>query len=90
MTSEKVLEVIDLYRKKFVEMKIEKADFPHEELAGFFQATLQHCHGMLDKMEKFIDEKRIEKSMRWLGFIQGALWVQRVYTLKELVDHSRL
>jgi hypothetical protein len=27
--------------------------------------------------------------MRWLGFMQGALWMVRAFTLEELKDHSR-
>ena len=27
--------------------------------------------------------------MRWLGFVQGVLWVQGVYTLENLKSHNR-
>ncbi len=30
-----------------------------------------------------------KKAMRWLGFIQGALYAHRVFTLTELKEHSR-
>lgn len=30
-----------------------------------------------------------EKAHRWLGFIQGVLWLCGVYTLDELKEHSR-
>jgi hypothetical protein len=30
-----------------------------------------------------------EKAHRWLGFIQGVLWLSGVYTLDELKEHSR-
>lgn len=31
----------------------------------------------------------VEKAMRWLGFIQGCMWMMRVRTLNELKDYSR-
>lgn len=30
------------------------------------------------------------KAMRWLGFMQGALWTLGIYTLDELKEHSRI
>jgi len=27
--------------------------------------------------------------MRWLGFMQGALWVKGIYTIDELKAHNR-
>jgi hypothetical protein len=37
---------------------------------------------------KNIVSKR-EKAMRWLGFIQGVLWMSGTFTLDELKEHSR-
>jgi hypothetical protein len=44
---------------------------------------------MLDKMEGFISENRMDKVFRWLGFLQGFLWSQKIYTLAELTGHNR-
>jgi hypothetical protein len=88
MTPEKVRAVIGLYRRKFKRMKIRKEDQPEEKILFFSELGLSHCHGMLDKMEVFIDEKRMDKVFRWLGFIQGVLWVEKVYTLDQLKNHS--
>jgi hypothetical protein len=38
---------------------------------------------------KFVDEGRIEKAMRWLGFLQGVLWARGFYSLDDLKNHSR-
>ena len=89
MTNKKIQEVIDTYRRKFEELGIKKADCSHLELLDSFEHGLEHCHGMLDKMEGFMRESRIEKVFRWLGFIQGCLWSQKIYTLEELKNHSR-
>jgi hypothetical protein len=43
---------------------------------------------MLPKAIRFVEEGRRDKAMRWLGFIQGVLWVQRIYTIDELKLHN--
>ncbi len=89
MDKKKIKEVIDIYRKKFEDLNVEKSAYPHEENLCSPESGLSHCHSMLDKMEKFLDEDRIEKSFRWLGFIQGVLWSQKIYTLTDLMNHNK-
>lgn len=38
---------------------------------------------------QLIEDDRREKAMRWLGFIQGALWNMELVTVKELKDMNR-
>lgn len=89
MTSEKVLEVIETYRKLFVDRNIGKIDYPHDELLDGEAHGLEHCHGMLDKMGEFVHEGRMEKAFRWLGFVQGTLWALRIFPLTDLKNHNR-
>jgi hypothetical protein len=90
MTTAKIREVISVYRELFEKMGIEKADYPPDEIIDPDSTRpLAHCHGMLDKMEVFLDEGRIEKCFRWLGFLQGFLWREGLYTLDDLKNHSR-
>ncbi len=91
MTPEKCQEVIDLYREKFRSREVPTVDYDHDAHANTANPyrTLGHCNGMLDKMEVFIQEGRIDKVYRWLGFIQGVLWASGVYTLTELMGHNR-
>ena len=89
MTSEKVLEVIETYRKIFVERNIGKIDYPHDKLLYKKLRGLEHCHGMLDKMVEFVHEGRMGKTFRWLGFIQGVLWTSRICSLTDLKNHNR-
>lgn len=44
---------------------------------------------MVPRLRALLDEGRIEKAMRWLGFMQGALWSIDIFSLDELKDHSR-
>jgi len=91
MTGDKVLEVVRTYRSHFVALQIEPKDYPHNELLGPRKDAdiLGHCCGMLPKIEAFVHERRIEKAMRWLGFVQGCLWACGIFSLDELKNHSR-
>jgi len=89
MGPEKVREVICVYRKWFEKHGVRKVDYPHTAALTVPEARLEHCHGMLDKMEVFIEEMRMEKVFRWLGFLQGVLWHHGVYTLEDLKNHNR-
>jgi len=81
MTGDKITEVTTLYRERLKEMGY----LP--ERRG--ESRLGHCLWMLDEVDSFVREGRLEKAFRWLGFIQGALWSQNVYTIDEMRDHNR-
>jgi hypothetical protein len=44
---------------------------------------------MIDKAILFVNENRIEKACRWLGFIQGCLWTNGIYSIEELKNHNK-
>lgn len=93
MDGKKILSVIAIYRERLEGMAVGKIDYPHEaEIRPNDRRrnyVLGHCHGMLDQMEEFVKEGRIEKAFRWLGFVQAALWTEGVYTLEDLKNHNR-
>ncbi len=89
MTKEKIQEVIATYRRKFEELGAGKTSYPHEDPLDSPDHGLEHCHAMLDKMEGFLRENRMDKVFRWLGFLQGFLWSQKIYTLSDLTSHNR-
>ncbi len=53
------------------------------------EKAVAHLLYMLGEMDKFLDEGRMEKFHRWLGFVQGACWLLGYQTLKELKDLNR-
>ena len=89
MTAEKVREALTIYRKKFEELGVSKKEFPHNLLPESDHDFLAHCHMMLDQMEIFVQEGRMDKVFRWLGFIQGCLWKTGIYTIEEMKNHNR-
>lgn len=50
---------------------------------------LQHVAYMCGESIRFVDEDRVPKAMRWLGFIQGVLWMSHLFSIDQLKDHSR-
>jgi hypothetical protein len=44
---------------------------------------------MCGEIEAFVNEGRTDKAMRWLGFVQGVLWMAGVYSLHEMQNHNR-
>ncbi len=89
MTPERILSVVEFYRSFFKRTGIIAADCDEDSFMVDSVACLQHCHGMLDKIKTFVEEGRLEKAFRWLGFIQGVLWIQGMFTLKDLKEHNR-
>jgi hypothetical protein len=52
-------------------------------------ARISHLMFMCQEAQKFVDEGRVEKAMRWLGFLQGVMWKDDWYSLNDLKNHSR-
>jgi len=84
-----VLEVISYYRKYLKDNNVGKMNFPHNLYVGLRLQILAHCNGMLDKMDGFILANKMDKTFRWLGFIQGCLWATGCFTLEQLRNHNR-
>jgi len=85
----KILEVVGIYSELFKSKGIEPADYPHGLMLDSPHSVLAHCAGMLGKIREFVKEGRIEKAFRWLGFMQGCLWVTGYYSLEDLMNHNR-
>lgn len=48
-----------------------------------------HLRFMCIEAQQFVDDGRIDKAMRWLGFLQGVLWARGLFSLDDLKNHSR-
>ncbi len=96
MTPEKLKSVFVEYRK------VLDRDYPGIEavqLSGGYTTARSgglrymivaaHYKFMCDEAQRFVDAGRIEKAMRWLGFLQGAFWRSGRFTLDDLKNHSR-
>ena len=100
--NECALVFFDLQRDNFEIEGILKAQFPPEVYDQKFvtkqgsfvitrdiNETLSHCHWMLDEVEEFVRQGRMEKMFRWMGFIIGCLFSSESTTTETLeVCHS--
>lgn len=77
MTDLKVIEVAQQYRRILLErgnVRARNFEVPNEN----------HLLWMCDQIEDFIQDGRREKAMRWLGFIQGAMWWAGIRSVEEM------
>ena len=88
MTTEKVLSIIWGYKQLFVYLGIPAKSCDRDSRDLNVEAKLAHCHRMLEKMPDYIVQGRIEKVMRWLGFIQGTLWALDYLSIDSLKNQS--
>ncbi len=51
--------------------------------------TLCHAMWMCDKTREFLRSGRFAKVYRWIGMIQGILFMNGVFSLAELKEHNR-
>ncbi|MEK7608615.1 MAG: hypothetical protein AAB495_03470 [Patescibacteria group bacterium] len=89
MKPEQILNVIEKYRDYFFATGIKAIDYSHDRIVDNPTRALEHCYGMLDQMVEFVRQGKLEKVFRWLGFLQGVLWSNGIYTLAALKDHNQ-
>lgn len=80
MTKFKLESVFAMYLQK---LKV------HAQRTPCPEDPIKHVGYMCNRcIDHFIPDNKIEKAMRWLGFIQGILFMQGEYTLEELKKHN--
>ncbi len=50
---------------------------------------LEHTRWMCQQVPGFVEAGHLEKSNRWIGFIQGALWAFEAGTIASFKDDNR-
>ena len=94
MTPQKLKEVFAQYRRILLGLAyVKSAKLPDHlydfsGLSASVTDVFSHAVYMCEEASKFVDEGRIEKAMRWLGFIQGVLWSYGVRSLTDLKQDS--
>lgn len=62
------------------------------QMAGFIpgekskRPAMNYLMWMCKKIQGISDK---EKAMRWLGFIQGVLWILGVFSISQMREHNR-
>ena len=101
MTGEKIKEVATKYARvihRMVEIHPARILVPGEPMRGPVDKSwttwspaeqANHLLFACAEMKRFVDEGRLEKSFRWLGWIQGTLTALGVYTIEDCGNHNR-
>lgn len=92
MQKEKMIEVFEGYQELFADKGIKAHQCPdYDKLASKLgeQAVLGHLAYMAETAIGFVQEGRIEKANRWLGFIQGVLFASNNFAINSLCKHNR-
>jgi hypothetical protein len=91
MTPERVLEVVALYEKRFQDHGVLPLCCREDEAYPLDVPTrnIRYVAWMLGEIRAQVGALEVEKAMRWLGFVQGAIWCYGWYGLDEMRDHNR-
>lgn len=60
-----------------------------KKYSNFGDREHAHIQMMCTKVEEFLTTGQEDKANRWLGFIQGVLWLSEIYDIDQLRAHMR-
>lgn len=93
MTVNKLLSTVLFYRDHLMKLNLYMAhqngppiDHACWMIAQMLQWLQHDYHKEVTSDER---QKIVEKCMRWLGFIQGVLYMERLFSITDLRNHSR-
>lgn len=90
MTDEQIRCALDEYQATLERLNASPEQFPHERQGPQPAEGRNHAASMIPRMREMVDDPaQREKLMRWMGFLQGVLWLTGVYTMHQLRDHNR-
>jgi len=94
MNKSKALQLCEIYEAKVLDSpkavgltKDKMTEMLHDMPQNTFD-TLAHVLTMFGRMKLMVNDD-VDKFCRWLGFVQGILWTEYIYTIEELKDHNR-
>ena len=86
MIPEQINHITDRYFKKLYDLGL-KPRCHKGDLNGSLY-PVEHILWMCQEIKE-ISRQDMEKACRWLGFIQGILWVRGLYSIDELRRHTK-
>lgn len=89
MKSQQIIDLMDSYELKL--------GMPAVELIGQNQKyyelssldVLKNAQYMAGRIKQLTGSGDLEKANRWLGFLQGIMWTQNIYTINEMRNQNR-
>lgn len=88
MTAAHILEVLKIYEEGLGSIAPIRAEytvrFPTQKVA------LHHARFMCGEIKRLVvEEQKLDKAQRWLGFLQGILWTHGIYSIEDMRNHNR-
>lgn len=81
MSPEKVREAVSKYQVILGNKYGTRAERNMESTE--LRERLNHLDWMSEQIYSFLNEGRLDKAFRWLGFMQGAFWALGIQTIEE-------
>ncbi len=89
MSNEKRIALVDLYRAELARRGVESREMNTACRPASTEIILAHCLWMLSCMPAFIDEGKLDKFDRWLGYVQGCFACCCIFTINQMRDQTR-
>jgi len=91
MTNEQIIQAITKYEsviRKRINLDWEIPPHPIGIIGVSYYDKCVRAIWMCGEIRKFINEGRLDKANRWLGFIQGVLYCENFYSILELKEDN--
>jgi hypothetical protein len=87
--------LLKFYQEEFKKLSLRPVRFEGKDdfLPKNSMVSSQHAAWMIDEMVRFMEESQkwtvqdALKVSRWIGFVQGVLWQNNIFTIDELRQH---
>jgi hypothetical protein len=87
MTSEQKIEALEQYDRCLSVFDPARAD--PQSRAPAADRACSHARWMCQQAIAYVKAGEDAKADRWLGFIQGVLWMRGLYSIEQMKEHNR-
>lgn len=87
MTKEKILSIVAACRARIGD--VEPVRSTVDGIIPTYETCFRHLSWMCCEIEKFANEDKFDKANRWIGFIQGVMWITGRATIDQMRDDNR-
>ena len=87
MTPEQIVDVVARYERDLTGRGVVPDRLPPSLLPSA-QTGLKHALWMCGEVRRQVMAGQVDKAMRWLGFVQGVLWMAGVSTIDSMREDN--
>lgn len=89
MDAKQINEITDKYITELENRGWVDNQMPNKSLKPDVKDALSHVLWMLYEIQTFAEANNLEKANRWLGFVQGILWVRGIYSIQQMMADNK-